>query len=103
MIAPISIGNLQQEHGIDNAAEMYTPSADAAAAMEGTAPSLLDGMAERLGPLALLVRKPTMKAINLLKASAGNENAATQRIVMTGSPGEVCLPGFPLFFFLFFF
>jgi len=76
-----------QEHGIDNAAEMYTPSADAAAAMEGTAPSLLDGMAERLGPLALLVRKPTMKAINLLKASEGNADAATQRIVMTGSPG----------------
>ena len=81
---------MQREHGANNVAEMYTPSADVAATMEGTAPALLDGLAERLGDLAMLVRAPTMKAINLLKASEANTDAAAaQRIVMTGSAGQV--------------
>jgi hypothetical protein len=41
---------------------MYKPTSEASAIMEATAPQLLEGMAEQLGELALLVRRPTMKA-----------------------------------------
>lgn len=73
------------EHATETCGQMYKPTSEASAIMEATAPQLLEGMAEQLGELALLVRRPTMKVIAQLKEAANTGKPA--RVVVTGEQG----------------